>query len=141
MRAASAASTGFPRMAPSSTTLGISRKHDFVRFRGDCAGFLLGEAEDVDFGTFALTGRFIDFGGAHDEGQPGCLQQFRASWRFGGKDEFQCFPYFFSPASMATGSVLAFGGSGQVAKAVKAHGGFFALLKSRSTTEPVGMAA
>ena len=39
-------------------------------------------------------------------------------------------PYFFSPASIRTGSLFSGGGSGQVAYGVKAQGGLYALLKS-----------
>lgn len=50
-------------------------------------------------------------------------------------------PVYCSPASIRIGSRFCFGGSGQVANSVTAHGGFSALLKSRTTCPFCGIGA
>ena len=70
----------------------------------------------------------------------------RAGCRAAAHCEGQCsgapFPcQAFSPASIRTGSQFERGGSGQVAKAVKAQGGFVARLKSSTTLPSFGMSA
>jgi len=47
----------------------------------DCTRLRFGDATDVGVGHFTWVNRFINAGMSDVELDPGCAQQFRASWR------------------------------------------------------------
>ena len=89
MRAASAASCGFPRISSSTSTMVSAPKHDRVRWHGLPLGhrfcLLACQAGDEADGIFAWLADLGNVGGEHIEGEAGLRQQLATARRGRGQ--------------------------------------------------------